>query len=66
MRIHELTKTAALSVSLICLVFGTLLAEDMKSANEAVKRGKAFLEDKQIDKAIAAFSEAIKLDPNVS
>ena len=39
------------------------LAAEFKSAKEAIEKGTALLDKGNYDKAIAAFSEAIRLDP---
>jgi tetratricopeptide (TPR) repeat protein len=52
-----------------CLVLGLLLAVqsltagEYKSAKEAIEAGRALLERKEHDKAIAAFTEAISFNP---
>lgn len=46
--------------------YADALARSPQSATDYVARGRAFAEKKDIDRAIADFSEAIKLDPKLA
>jgi tetratricopeptide (TPR) repeat protein len=62
-RIPQLCRAAALFGSLLWWFPDSLLASETKLASEAVERGNEFLNDGQVDKAITAYSDAIRLDP---
>ena len=40
-------------------------AEEYKSAKAAVEKGNVLLDKRDFDRAIAAFTDAIRLDPNL-